>query len=178
MQEYLISESDSRNRIVGTELALPELEAARYQPQMRVSFLPQPSPFKKIDEEKAGELNPAVEVQPIQPLTKNADEVYKVAFPSMDKTGVYTFEFLSSPVEGGKAETEVQAFAFNLDSQAESDLNRAPKESLLRKTAVGAGLASGGKVALRSPGDNFDDFKDPPPELSNMVWLFLLIALV
>ena len=72
----------------------------------------------------------------------------------------------------------MQAYSFNLDSKAESDLNRTPKETLLRKKSVGAGLAGGGKVALRSPGDNFDDFKDPPPELSNMVWLFLLIALV
>ena len=119
-----------------------------------------------------------MQVRPVQPLTKNSDDLYKLTLPNVDKPGVYTFEFFPVADPGVKAETEVQAYAFNIDSAAESDLNRAPKEALLRKTAVGAGSAGGGKVALRSPGDSFDDFKDPPPDLSNMIVLFLLIALV
>jgi len=177
MQQYLISESDSRNRIVGTDLVLPELEAARYKPEVRVSFEPQPDPFAKPVGDKPVE-RPAVQVWPVQPLTKNSDDLYKPTLSNVDKPGVYTFEFFPVADPGAKAETEVQAYAFNIDSAAESDLNRAPKEALLRKTAVGAGSAGGGKVALRSPGDSFDDFKDPPPDLSNMIVLFLLIALV
>ena len=96
----------------------------------------------------------------------------------MDKTGVYTFEFFPSADAGGKPRAEVQAFRLQLRLAAESDLNRATKETLVRKTAGGTGLAAGGKVALRSPGDSFDDFKDPPPDFSNMIVLFILIALV
>ena len=156
---------------------LPELEAARYKPEVRISFEPQPDPFAKPVGDKPVE-RPAVEVRPVAPLTASSDGLYKLKLPAVSKTGVYTFEFFPVADPGVKAETEVQAYAFNLDSAAESDLNRAPKEALLRKTAVGTGMAAGGKVALRSPGDNFDDFKDPPPDLSNMIVLFALIALV
>ena len=45
--EYLISQSDSRNRIVGTDLVLPDLEAARYKPEVRISYQPQPDPWNK-----------------------------------------------------------------------------------------------------------------------------------
>ncbi len=177
MQEYLISQSDSRNRIVGTDLVLPDLEAARYKPEVRISYQPQPDPWNIAAAEKAGGARPALQVRPIQPLTK-IDEVYKLTLPGVDKTGVYTFEFFPNNDAGGKPTAEVQAFAFNMDSAAESDLNRATKETLVRKTAVGTGLAAGGKVVLRSPGDSFEDFKDPPPDLSNMIVLFILIALV
>ena len=54
MQEYLISQSDSRNRIVGTDLVLPDLEAARYKPEVRISYQPQPDPWNKAAAEKAG----------------------------------------------------------------------------------------------------------------------------
>ena len=177
MQQYLISVSDTRNRIVGTDLALPELEADRYKPEMRITRKWQPDPFAKPVGDKPVEW-PETVALPVQPLTPTSDGLYKPKLPKVDKPGVYTFEFFPDADPGGKAPTEVQAYAFNIDSAAESDLNRAPKEALLRKTAVGAGVAGGGKVALRSPGDSFDDFKDPPPDLSNMIVLFLLIALV
>ena len=165
MQQYLISESDSRNRIVGTDLVLPELDAARYKPEVRVSFEPQPDPFAKPVGDKPVE-RPAVQVRPVQPLTKNSDDLYKLTLPNVDKPGVYTFEFFPVADPGVKAETEVQAYAFNIDSAAESDLNRAleGRRCCARRPSAPAS-AGGGKVALRSPGDSFDDFKDPPPDL-------------
>ena len=80
MQEYLISQSDSRNRIVGTDLVLPDLEAARYKPEVRISYQPQPDPWNKAAADKPGGNRPALQVRPIQPLTKT-DEVYKLTLP-------------------------------------------------------------------------------------------------
>jgi hypothetical protein len=181
MQEYLVGDSDSRIRTVGADLVLPELDSKAYKPSMRISFQPQPSPWKKAEDAQGVVQQPALE--PGQPLTLNADSngMFKVPLTGDNapkKPGVYTFEFYPIAEPGTKETAEVQAYAFNIDSQAESDLSRAPKEALVRKATVGAGLAGGGKVALRSPGDSFEDFKDPPPELSNMVWLFVLIGLV
>jgi uncharacterized membrane protein len=170
MQRYLISESDSRNRLVGSDLAL-DLDAARYEGKVVTAFQPQPDPLKK-DKEGAW---PAQDVRPELPLNK-VGERYKPSLNNVDRPGVYTFEFFPTVEGGPRQDPEIQAFAVNIDSQAESDLSRAAKEKLVRKASFAN--QAGGKVTLRSPGDPFDEFKDPPPELSDMLWLFLLFVAV
>ena len=176
MQEYLISTSESRNRIVGTDLMLPELDANGYRPDVRRFFQPQPAPGVRL----AGGTQPSRESLPtlsLQPSGSKDAPVYQQTLRNLARPGVYTFEFVRKTEPGETPVAEVQAYAFNIDTVAESDLNRASKEVLLRKPSA-PGLAAAGRVVLRSPGDSFDEFKDPPPELSNMIWLFLLIGLV
>ena len=86
--------------------------------------------------------------------------------------------FAFSPTPQASATPVLQAYAFNMDAEAESDLTRAPKEILLPKSSAGAGPAAGDRVALRSPDTGLEQFKEEPPDLSSMVWLFLLIGLV
>ncbi len=184
MQEYLISTSEQRSRLVGTDLALPELDAKRYQPAVRRFFESQPSPWNKAatGANAQGVPQPVVEGMPtltLQPGGPDAAPVYQQVLHNIARPGVYSFEFVPRADPGDMAPAaELQAYAFNIDTEAESDLSRASNEALLRKTSGGAGLTAGGKVALRSPGANFDEFKEPPPDLSKMVWFFLLIGLV
>src|SRR5207244_2826005 len=95
------------------------------------------------------------------------------------RLGVYTFEVFPLDANGAKTDPELQSFAYNLDANAESDLTRATKDTLTPQKAHGSLLGGAGVVALRAPGNaNYDEFKEPPPELSTSIWLFLFFLAV
>ncbi len=157
MQEYLIGTAEQRSRPVGTDLALPELDAKRYQPTVRRFFQSQPSPWNKapIGPAGPGAPQPAATGMPaltLQPSGPDAAPTYRQVLRNVNQPGVYTFEFTPKADPGDPAPAaELQAYAFNIDTNAESDLSRAPNEALLRKAPGGSGLNVGGKVALRRP---------------------------
>jgi hypothetical protein len=175
MQEYMIRTSEQRVRLLGTDLALPELDAQRYENKVRRIYTPQPSPFAKAGDVSADE--PKAEDDPLETFGPKGAQVFRPALTNVDKPGVYTFAFTPKSALNEPTTQELQAYAFNIDTEAESTLNRAPKEALAPKAANAASV-NGGRLTLRSVGDSFDEFKDPPPELSKMVWLILLIGLI
>jgi hypothetical protein len=175
MQRYLISEADVRNRTLqaGAVLALDPLDHARYDNRARVNFMPQPTPKNA----KGEQLPPKGEM--IEKLP-DASQGQGYLVQRTPKLGVFTFEvFPNKDANAGQGDPELQAYAYNLDALAESDLARATKETLTPQKTHGGILTSAGVVALRSPANaNYDEFKEPPPELSTSIWLFLFLLAV
>jgi hypothetical protein len=176
MARYLISQADVRNRTLkpGDDLTLDPLDAARYEGKVRIAYQAQPD--AEARDKDGGK--PPLQTETRDPLPQDsAGQNYTVA-QANPKLGVYTFELFPKDV-GGRSDPELQAFAFNLDAESEGDLSRAAKEALVPPKQGGNLFSGAGKIGLRSPGDaNWDEFKDPPPELSNMLLLFLFIFAV
>ncbi len=89
--------------------------------------------------------------------------------------GVYTFEFYPTGKDGPAAQTEVRAFAFNLDSAKESDLRRAARDKLERSRAKDS---RAGTILLRSPGDTYEAYKNKMPDASESPWLYLFFLVI
>ena len=106
---------------------------------MRRYFQSQPSPWNKAPAGPAGQgvPQPAVEgptTLTLQSTGPDAAPVYRQVLRNVDRPGVYTFEFTPQADPGDPAPAaELQAYAFNIDTEAESDLSRASNEVLLRK---------------------------------------------
>jgi hypothetical protein len=173
LQRYLTSEGDDFNRIVGEELTF-QLDASRYQPKVKRTFMPQ------MDLDAAGEgpranAGPKLENHGEQtlPMSKN---LLTLNFADARRPGVYTFEFFPLADKEGSTQTEMRSYAFNIDAAAESDLKRATKEKLERSRS--AKEARVGGILLRSPGDDYEMYRERQPDASEGGWLYLLFLVV
>ncbi len=171
LQRFLTSQGDDLNRVVGTALK-QELDPALYKSEVRITFQPQPD----LDP-KEGQPRPAT-LQEIgtQPLPLN-NNVLSFAFNATQKPGVYTFAFFPQAANAVEPPPEIQSYAFNVDASAESNLRRAAKDKLERNKPVGA-ESQVGKIALRSPGDDYAAFKNKQPDASESPWLYVFILLI
>ncbi len=135
LQKYLRGGGDPTSLSVGDPLVL-RLDPNRYEPRVRCYFRPDGT------DEKGGPL-------PLKDLGERAGTVNQgraaIAFTDGHKPGLYLFDVY--PVEDGK-KPERRAFVFNVDTAAESDLKRAPREELERKVVGGIG-----KITLYSRGE-------------------------
>src|SRR5262249_5192438 len=96
--------------------------------------------------------------------------------PPQIRPGVYSL-FLTLKGEGKPEDrVEKRAIAFNVDATAESDLKRADRDRLL-PTFSGRDSRRG-KLALRSPGDTFEEYKERQPDASESPWLYLFFILI
>ena len=77
--------------------------------------------------------------------------------------------------EGEASQTETRAYAFNVDA-VESDLKRAARERLERNKP-NRDRRTGG-IVLRSPGDNYEVYKERQPDASESPWLYLFFILI
>jgi hypothetical protein len=171
LQRYLTSEGDDLNRLVGEELTL-QLDATRYQPKVKRKFQPQPD----LDAEGAKPgARPAPEDQGEQTLSLSKNQL-TFRFADARRPGVYTFEFFPLTEGGAAAQTEMRSYAFNVDAASESNLKRAAKERLEGPKANKD--ASRGTIALRSPGDDYEVYKERQPDASEFPWVYLLFLLV
>jgi hypothetical protein len=166
LQRYLTSEGGNLNRLVGDELNF-KLPAARYQQKVRRQFLPQLEPGTKRDRQPVS--------QGEQSLAQTGDAL-TLRVSDARRPGVYAFDFFPTAEGAAEGETETQAFAFNVDAAAESDLRRAARDKLERNRAGGDYRT--GKVTLHAPGDRYDAFKSRMPDASESPWLYLVFLLV
>jgi hypothetical protein len=158
---YLISEADQRNRTLfqGAELTLDPLDPDRYEKSAMVNHVPQPTP--RDPNNNNAQLKIVPKDGDLDQDKKTNSLLFREAHP---KLGVYTIELFP---KGAGAAPELQAFAYNLDADAESDLTRASRDTLTPQKAQASLIQGAGLVALRSPNDaNFEEFREPPPELS------------
>jgi hypothetical protein len=168
LQRYLISSGDDLNRSVGERVQM-EFDAGRYLPKVKLTYQPQ----RDLDKDKADEAPKAQEF-PEQPLPMK-DNVLSFEFADSREPGVYTFEFYPNSKEGAPGQTEVRAFAFNLDSAKESDLRRAARDKLERTRARDN---RAGTILLRSPGDTYEAYKNKMPDASESPWLYLFFLII
>jgi len=171
LQRFLSSEGSERNKIVGEELKIA-FDPVRYQPRVAGSY--------QLLEVSS---NPgqAVATNPIrineQPLVQREGSL-DFTFNQTSKPSSWFFDFFPNvPAEGIEAPpTEIQAFAFNVDSQVEGDLRRTSREKLEANRFASDPRA--GKVSLWSPGDNYDSLKNRIPDASESPWLYLIFLII
>ena len=171
LQRHLSGEGSDRNRLVGDEIKM-SLDASRYQPRVAGSY-------------SLLEVSAVPQNQPAQPPIRLADQALsqkentlEFTFNQTEKPGSWLFEFFPiAPTEGASAPpAELQAYAFNVDAQAEGDLRRAQREKLEANRFASDPRA--GKVHLWSPGDTYDALKNRLPDASESPWLYLVFLLV
>jgi hypothetical protein len=171
LQRYLTSEGDDLNRVLGEDLTF-HLDATRYQPKVKRVFQPQP------DFDAAGnkpDKRPTPEDQGEQSLSLSKN-VLTFHFADARRPGVYTFEFFPLSEGGAAGQTETRSYAFNVDAANESNLRRAVKEKLEgSKTNKDPNR---GVIALRSPGSDYEVYKERQPDASEFPWLYLFFLLV
>jgi hypothetical protein len=170
LQRYLTSQGDNLNRTVGDGITLT-FDSAKYLPKVKRRFQPQPEPDPDAKEQG----RPKAE-EGEQPLAMTGNTL---TFDLHDtrRPGVYFLEFFPNVKEGGAAgQTEVRAYAFNIDSQRESDLRRAPRDKLERPRAGKDNKT--GTVVVRAPGDNYDVYKNRQPDASESPWLYLFFLVI
>jgi hypothetical protein len=170
LQSYLLSQGEDTNRTVGDTIQV-DLDAARYLPKVKRKFQPQPDVTGAKDRPEGP---PAAEDQGEQslPMTGN---VLTFTFDDARRPGVYTFEFFPNVKDGQPGMTETRSYAFNIDSEKESNLRRAGRERLERARAKDS---RAGAVVLRSPGDSYELFKNRQPDASESPWLYLFFLLI
>jgi hypothetical protein len=170
LQRYLTSEGDDLNLTVG-DVVVRTFDAARYKPEVKMTFEPQPDPDAK--DEKARRPGPVV--LGTQPLTLK-DNTLTFTFNNTKRPGVYNFEFTPIGAGGVEGPPEPAAYAFNIDAASESNLKRAAQDKLERTRSNNDPKA--GKITLRSSGDSFERFRNRQPDASESPWLYLFFILV
>ena len=125
LQRFLSSEGSDRNKIVGDELKL-SLDSTRYQPRVSGSY--QLMEVSSTPGASAA-ANPVRIAE--QPLVQR-EGLLDFTFNQTAKPGSWFFEFSPNAPPDGKdtPATEVEAYAFNVDAQAEGDLRRTSREKL------------------------------------------------
>jgi hypothetical protein len=166
LQRWLISSGDDLNRIVGETIKV-DLDAARYQPKMKMSFLPQ----RDLDKSKIDEPIKPQEAERTLPMKEN---MLTLDFRDTREPGVYTFEFYPNSKDA-TGQMEVRSYAFNIDAGKESDLRRAARDKLERPRAR---ESRAGTILLRSPGDTYEEYKNKMPDASESPWLYLFFLIV
>ena len=171
LQRFLSSEGSERNKIVGDELKL-SLDSTRYQPRVSGSY--QLMEVSSTPGASAA-ANPVRIAE--QPLVQR-EGLLDFTFNQTAKPGSWFFEFFPNAPPDGKdtPATEVEAYAFNVDAQAEGDLRRTSREKLEANRFASDPRA--GKIALWSPGDNYDSLKNRSPDASESPWLYLLFLII
>jgi hypothetical protein len=170
LQRFLISPGAEFNRVVGTPLT-QKFDSTFYLAEVESKFYPQPDLDKQGGAE--GKQEGVKSTTLTMPLNKN---FYDFDYTNTTRPGVYSFEFQPQPVGAEKPANEVQSYAFNVDAVAESDLRRAAKEKLERNKPGAS--SSIGRIALRSPGDDYATFQNKQPDASESPWLYLFILLI
>jgi len=166
MQKYLASMGTDVNRIVGSPLEVL-LDASRYANRMRRFFIPEGDAPAGDDAPKAAN---AIDLREQVGVVQGSRLSF--IFAEARTPGVYRFE-LTPQAEGATAapaRTEQVSYAFNVDTVAEGNLQRATRDDI-ESAAPGA--------RLHSPGSGLADIlKERRSDLSESPWLFLLLLLV
>jgi hypothetical protein len=166
MQKYLASTGTEVNRVVGTPLEVV-LEAARYANRMRRFFVPEADAPAGDDAPKAAN---AIDLREQVGVVQG--NRLSFLFTEARTPGVYRFELTpqSEGATAAPARTEQISYAFNVDTAAEGNLQRATRDDI-ESTAPGA--------RLHSPGSGLADIlKERRSDLSESPWLFLLLLMV
>src|SRR5262249_26057507 len=121
------------------------------------------------DAEKPAAGQPGDEVMGEQAAVATVNGKLQFRFTDARKPGVYILEF-TPRTEDGSGKREVRGFAFNIDTDAESNLLRVDRNVLLEKVPDSKfyGLGS----------TDFSELEQKQRDLSEGPWLFLLFLLI
>jgi hypothetical protein len=168
LHRYLVSEGQAPNRVLGEQVQFT-LDATRYDPKFSWVFQAQPDlsverPMKEQDQKEKG-------------VMEKAGNSLTFALKDVRRPGVYRINLTMLGDGPEEDRQEVRAYAYNIDSQAESDLRRAPREVLLPEETA-PGDSKRGKLTLRAPGDTLEEFQEKQPDASESPWLYLFFIVI
>ncbi|GIW80360.1 MAG: hypothetical protein KatS3mg105_2167 [Gemmatales bacterium] len=160
LQKFLSSVPSDDQDHVGTTKTFV-VDAARYEPQ--VSY------YRKAESEQGNEATTRVDEGRLVGTEEN--DRLQFEFDRSTKPGVYVFEFKRRPSATDQGGIEAQAFAFNVNTNDESDLRRARSKELsdIEKSIVVDTFAD--KSALT-------DIANKPADLSESAWIYLAFLVV
>jgi hypothetical protein len=169
LHKYLISEGQAPNRVLGEEVTY-QLDPARYDANFSYTFEGQP--------------DMAVEGAKLEPekekgvMSKSGNAFTFSLGKNVRKPGVYRVSHTLLGDGPAEDRQEVRAYAFNVDSSAESDLKRAAKQRLEPEMPPGD-TSKRGKLTIRSPGgEGYQEFKEKQPDASESPWLYLFFIII
>lgn len=170
LNNYLISEGEAPNRLLGEAITFT-VDAEIYDKKVTWSFQPQPDTSAK-DENLEPETGSA------EMKERGKDQlVFTLPKDNRKKPGVFFFTLKNGPKLKTKLE-EVRAFAYNLDTAAESDLKRAMTSRLEPQSFTGAQSPGKGRFNLGYPGKTIPNFQEEVPDASESPWLYLFFILI
>jgi hypothetical protein len=175
LEKYLTSGGDEVNWLVGDALHF-DLDATRYQAKMRRYFQPEvmdiaPAGAEPPPGKRAGLMDRGEQLGTVK------DGHVLLTYEEAKEPGVYLFDFYPVPTEAGaEPKPEERAFAFNVDTMAEGELQRAPKDELERNPANPP--HDRGKITLFTPRSDFVVHARRQSDMSESPWVFLAILLV
>jgi hypothetical protein len=185
LQRHLISGLNAADRRCG-DLVRIELDETKYEPKVN-RYLQ-----REVKEVPAGEelleqpQDPNVRVGFLadgSETLQSLDGKYVFEYRhGGSQPRVHYFEFFPRASEADpRPQPEERWFAFNVDTDAESNLRRADAKQLRRSSPVTAAGREDAEVQLFSPGDTEElarIFREKRPDLSESPWLFLIFLLV
>jgi len=169
MQRYLMSTSPGADLTIGSALDV-ELDPARYQGKVQKFFKP---------EKEGADAKPDGDPLGDDSLQLSGNGRFNFSFSEARKPGVYTFKFFPQPTkEVPNPVPDVRAFAFNLDTLAESNLLRSSREELLTRLEKDPDSKKPKAMLIPLGASSFGDLAGASPDLSMGPWLYLIFLLV
>jgi hypothetical protein len=172
LQKFLTGVGDESNYLVGTPLEV-QVDATRYEPKARCFFQAppkdgeaKPAPAQETGPQDLGDVPGKVE-----------GTVLTFTFSGTRNPGLYFLQLQPKPESGMEPpRPEERAYVFNIDTEAEGNLKRAPRESLERGSSVGLDRAG---VTLVTPDMLLRELVAPKrKDMSESPWLYLVILVI
>jgi hypothetical protein len=173
LQYFLTSQMDTQNRLVSAtpqeiKFSYPE---DQYDEKMEVRYMAHPN-FKVLAEAGQGaEEKPYATIA----MTKK-DDTFSTVFSESKKPGVFVFEVTRKKAEAG-AEKERILYAFNVDTEAESNLKRAPRTRLDQSPDL-RDKQKEARVRFFDVNEPIEFDKGQNPDASESPWLYLLFLII
>jgi len=181
LQRYLNSGGDDGSRMLGQNLTF-DLDEKLYENKVNIFVQ------EEVKEKQPGEVAPPVD--PNAPKAKKGFVLYgvkkelptnegRIQFEFKDATDpkVYYFEFTTKPQkQGDPVLQEERWYSYNVDTEAESNLTRAPKEQLVRNPP--GATVERGMIHFFTVSDSFDLLKEKKKNLSETWWLYLVLLVI
>jgi hypothetical protein len=163
LQKYLTGADNDDNRTVGTPLEI-QADSSRFESRMHCYFQ------QGVREGDAGPAPPPGKAgfrdlgERLGSLSGNR---LTFTFDAANDAGVYHFELLPRADAAVEPKPETRAYAFNVDTTAESDLHRAKSDDLEKLAKLST--PNSGSMA---------DLVNRPSDLSESAWFYLLFLAV
>jgi len=174
LQRYLTSATDESSRTLGTPLDIA-LDADSYEDHARISFQAAPGEEKEGAAAAAGADGTVRELETI--AGKEEGKQLRFSFPKTREPGVYYVSIKGKAKANDPKEPSPydEAFVYNVDTEAEGNLKRAPRDML---ESGGSSAQSHGQVALITPDMRLTDILAPKrKDMSEAPWLYLIILI-
>jgi hypothetical protein len=168
LQKYLTGQDVEANKIVGEPLEV-ERPNFRYEARARC-FVHEARDIglsKSSSDKEGGAVKPLTKKDLGEFLGLGSGERLLFSFDKTTRPGVYQFDLTQRADMGGEAKTESVAFAFNVDTNRESDLRRVSSDELDKY----------GKIHIAGE-ESLSSLVDPHRDLSESPWLYLIFLVI